>query len=245
MTVQLFITCIADNLAPDVGEATVRLLEAAGETVAFPMDQTCCGQPAYNAGYRAEARDVAARFITTFERTEGPIVAPSGSCVAMVKHGFADLFATDPPMLARAEAVAGRTWELTQYLVHVLGKTDFGARNDDTVTYHASCHLLRGLHESESPQALLDAIEGLTQVPLDGADECCGFGGMFSIKLPDVSGAMLKRKLDHIEASGANTVVACDMGCLTHIQGGLKRRGSPVRCQHISETLTAGSDKHD
>ncbi len=235
--VQLFITCIIDSLYPDIGEAAVKVLERAGARVEFPTAQTCCGQPAYNGGYRADARAVARHFLDVFSQTDGPIVTPSGSCAAMIKHGYPDLFADDPVNLPRANALAARIFEFSQYLVHELGVTDVGARYDGVLTYHPSCHLLRGLREKDAPLALLSRVRGATIVELPGAEECCGFGGLFSIKMPDVSGEMLARKMDNIRATDAPVVVTSDASCLTHINGGLHRQGGAQRVVHLAEVL--------
>ncbi|MGH2522330.1 MAG: (Fe-S)-binding protein [Anaerolineales bacterium] len=236
---QLFVTCIVDSLFPAVGEAVVNVLERLGVEVEFPEAQTCCGQPAYNAGFRAEARALARRFLDVFEPSDAPIVTPSGSCAAMVVHGYPDLFGDDPDKrnLARAKALAARTYEFSQFLVSVLNVEDLGARWNGTLAYHPSCHLLRGLGVKEAAIGLLSQVEGVQVVPLPNAEECCGFGGLFSIKHGDISSAMLDRKLEGVRASGAETVVGCDMSCLMHIQGGLSRDGSKVRCVHLAEVL--------
>ncbi len=239
--VQLFITCIVDSLYPEVGEAVVDVLERLGVDVDFPEAQTCCGQPGYNAGFRAEAHQLAVNFLDAFEKSDAPIVTPSGSCAAMVIHGYADLFADDPSNLARAKALAARMYEFSQFLVDVLGVTHVGAKFDGKLTYHPSCHLLRGLSVKEAAPRLLAHVDGAEVVPLPNAEECCGFGGLFSIKHGDISGAMLDRKLESVRATGAQTVVGCDMSCLMHMQGGLSRDGSQVRCVHLAEAL---SGKH-
>ncbi|MBI3241749.1 MAG: (Fe-S)-binding protein [Chloroflexi bacterium] len=236
-TVQLFITCILDALYPEIGEAAVTVLERLGLRVEFPAAQTCCGQPGYNAGYRAEARWVALHFLDVFAETDGPIVTPSGSCAAMIKHGYPDLFADDPLNLLRAKAVAARTFEFSQYLVRQLGVTDVGARHDGVLTYHPSCHLLRGLNEREAPLTLLRHVRGATLVELPGAEECCGFGGLFSVKMADVSSEILARKMSNLGVSAAPLAVTCDAGCLTHINGGLHRAGVSQRVIHLAEIL--------
>jgi L-lactate dehydrogenase complex protein LldE len=247
--VQLFVTCIVDSLYPAVGEAVVEVLERLGVEVDFPEAQTCCGQPGYNAGFRAEARQLALNCLDVFApppsprgggpggEGELPILTPSGSCAAMIVHGYPDLFANDPPTLARAQALAARMYEFSQFLVDVLGVTHVGAKFDGKLTYHPSCHLLRGLGVKEAAAQLLAHVEGAQVVPLPNAEECCGFGGLFSIKHGDISGAMLDRKLESVRASGADTVVGCDMSCLMHMQGGLSRDGSPARCVHLAEVL--------
>jgi len=236
-TIQLFITCLIDTLYPDTGEAVVRVLERAGVQVAFPPDQTCCGQPAFNAGLRQQALPMARQTIQVFENTSGPVIVPSGSCAAMLRHGYLELFAGDAEWLPRAERLAERTYELTEFLVDVLGVNDMGARFNGRLAYHRSCHLLRDLKVDYQPQALLGTIEGAELVELSGADECCGFGGVFSAELPEISSAMLQRKLDNIAASGAERVISCDAGCITNINGGLQRLGRPPCAVHIAEIL--------
>jgi L-lactate dehydrogenase complex protein LldE len=243
---QLFVTCILDSLFPQAGEAVAALLEALGVRVSFPLDQTCCGQPAYNGGFRAEARRMAQHVIAVFERSPAPLVTPSGSCAAMIVHGYPDLLAGDPAWHARAQALAARTYELTQYLSGGLGVTpaQIAALHAQRpaaprrVAYHASCHSLRGLGLAAAvPEAYLRALPGVEVVPLPGVEECCGFGGVFAIKHGEISSAMLDRKLAVIAASGAELVTGLDLSCLMHLQGALNRDGSPVRCQHIAELL--------
>ncbi|MCS6909938.1 MAG: (Fe-S)-binding protein [Anaerolineales bacterium] len=231
-------TCIVDSLFPQVGEAVVKVLERLGVEVEFPDAQTCCGQPAYNGGFTVEARQVALHFLDVFAPTvPDPIVVSSGSCAAMVVHACPDLFKDDPPNLLRAQAVANRTYEFTQFLVDVLGVTDVGAQFSGKLTYHASCHLLRFLHVIDQPLRLLANIRDARVTALPGAEECCGFGGLFAVKFGGVSGAILDKKIENIRAAGAGHVVGCDMSCLMHIQGGLSRDGVPVKCLHIAEVL--------
>jgi L-lactate dehydrogenase complex protein LldE len=235
--VQLFITCIVDSIYPQVGEAMVTVLERLGVTVNFPEAQTCCGQPGYNAGFRAEAKQLALNFLDVFEKSEAPIVTPSGSCAAMVAHGYPDLFADDAKNLARAKALAARTYEFSQFLVSALGVTEVGAVFDGALTYHPSCHLLRGLQVKDAAAQLLAQVRDADVKALPNAEECCGFGGLFSIKHGDISAAMLDKKLGNVRASGAQTLVGCDMSCLMHMQGGLSRDGSPIKCVHLAEVL--------
>jgi L-lactate dehydrogenase complex protein LldE len=240
--VQLFVTCIVDSLFPEVGEAVVSVLERLGIEVEFPEAQTCCGQPGYNAGFRPEARRLALNFLDVFERSPAPLVTPSGSCAAMVVHGYADLFAGDAKNLARARALAARTYEFSQFLVDVLGvdpaQVAAGARLNEKVTFHSSCHLLRGLGVKDAGPRLLAAVPGVEVAPLAGADQCCGFGGLFAVKHDDISAAMLDNKLAAIRATGATTVVSCDMSCLMHIQGGLSRDGASIRSRHLAQVLS-------
>ena len=237
VTVQLFITCILDTLYPDVGEAVVNVLRRAGVEVRFPSGQTCCGQPAFNAGLRATARPVAEHTIRVFEKTKGPVVVPSGSCTAMIRHGYLELFAEDPTWRRRAQDLANRTFEFSEFLVDHLGVTDLGAHYNGTLTYHASCHLLRDLGIDRQPRALLKAVQGAEVVELPFAEDCCGFGGVFSAEHPRISTAMLERKIENIQASGSPIIVSADSGCITHINGGLHRRGRPQRVVHIAEVL--------
>lgn len=235
--VQLFITCIVDSLYPPVGTAVVTVLERLGVEVEFPEAQTCCGQPGFNGGFRAEARRLALHHLEVFEKSPAPVVTPSGSCAAMVIHRYPELFADDAPNLARARALAARTYEFSQFLVEVLGVTDVGASFTGSLTYHPSCHLSRELGITAPPRQLLARVQGADVRDLPHAEECCGFGGLFSIKHGDLSSAMLDKKLENVRASGATTVVGCDLSCLMQMQGGLWRDGSAVRCRHLAEIL--------
>lgn len=237
--VALFVTCLVDQLYPQIGEAAVRVLERAGCAVAFPEAQTCCGQAVFNDGFQDDARRLARRFLDAFEGAE-VVVAPSGSCVAMVREWYPRLFDGDDSAAERARGLAHRTFELSEYLVRVLRTTDVGARFPAAVTYHSSCHGLRGLGLREEPLRLLSSVRDLRLVPLRDTEECCGFGGFFSVKFSGLSGAMLASKLDAIEASGADVVTATDASCLMHIAGGLARRGSRVRAMHLAEVLAQG-----
>ena len=241
-TINLFVTCIIDTLYPEIGEAVVSVLENAGVEVAFPRGQTCCGQPAFNAGLRAQARPMAEHTIAVFENTDGPIVLPSGSCTAMIRHGYRELFADDPQWLARVNDLAERTYEFSEFLVDVLKVVDLGAWYNGKITYHSSCHQLRDLGVNRQPRALLAAVEGAEFVELPHSDECCGFGGVFSIEYPQISTAMLERKISNIDESSAPVVVSCDAGCLTNINGGLHRQGKPQRVVHIAEILNGSKE---
>jgi L-lactate dehydrogenase complex protein LldE len=229
------ITCLGDLLYPDVGVAIVRLLRALGATVDFPPGQTCCGLPLFNSGHHAEATQVARRLVDLF-RDAPYVVVPSGSCAWMVKHELPGLV-KDTALARDAQRLADRTYELSQFLVRVLGRTTFRSRIRGRVTYHDSCHLLRGLHEAATPRQILAELDGVEVVPLPGHDECCGFGGSFSVRLPEVSSAILDKKLASVEATGADCVVACDAGCLMQMAGGLSRRRSRVRAVHLAELL--------
>jgi L-lactate dehydrogenase complex protein LldE len=233
----LMITCILDSLYPDIGKSIVQVLQRIGVSVGFPADQTCCGQPAYNAGLRKEAIPLARHTIQVFEQTQGAIVIPSGSCAAMIRHGYLELFADQPEWLERAQALARRTFEFSEYLVDELGVSDVGARFPARIAYHGSCHLLRDLGVDAQPRTLLAAVKEAQLVELPGWDECCGFGGVFSAEFPEISSAMLERKCANIERSGAEVIVSCDAGCLTHINGGLHRLGTPPRVMHLGQVL--------
>lgn len=236
-TVQLFITCIMDTLYPQTGESVVRVLERAGVKVDFPSGQTCCGQPAFNGGIRSEARKMAIHTIKVFEATPGPVVVPSGSCAAMLRHSYLELFANDPQWLPKAKALASRTYEFSEFLVDYLGAIDVGAHYNGKITYHSSCHLLREIGVDRQPRQLLQAVQGAEFVELPGTAECCGFGGVFSVEHPEVSAAMLENKIKNFQMTGAPLVVSCDGGCVTHINGGLHRKKLPQRAVHIADVL--------
>lgn len=237
--VQLFITCLGEQFFPNVLKDMVTILERLGVMCAFPEQQTCCGQPFFNSGFQSQARRLARQWIQVFGRTEGYIVSPSGSCVDMVRHHYPQLFLAGSPERAQAEAVAARTFEFSQFLVNELKVTDVGAFFPHKVTYHASCHLLRGLGAREEPKQLLRAVKGLELIPLNEEETCCGFGGVFSVIYPEVSQAMMLAKLNNIQASGAEVVVAADAGCLMNIGGGLHKLNSPIKAMHLIEVLAA------
>jgi L-lactate dehydrogenase complex protein LldE len=234
--ITLFIQCLVDTVWPHVGEAMARVLEGLGLELDCPTEQTCCGQPAFNSGFRREARTAARRFIEIFENA-GTIVSPSGSCVHMVRHHYPELLKGDTRWRARAERIAARTYEFTEFLVDVRKVEDVGARYTGRVTYHDSCHLLRGIRVREQPRRLLRRVAGLDLVEMKNSDYCCGFGGAFALNYPDISAAMVNDKVDHIVNSGADTVVGCDTGCLLNIAGAVSRRGLPIRTMHIAEIL--------
>lgn len=239
---QLFITCLAEQFFPNVLKGMVEVLERCGVQPVFPREQTCCGQPFFNSGYRSQARDLAIKWLDVFGATDGFIVSPSGSCVDMVRHHFPALFPPGTSEHRRAKEVGARTFEFTQFLVHQLKTTNVGARFPRKVTYHASCHLLRGLGASEEPKALLRSVQGVEMIPLPGEETCCGFGGVFSVIYPEVSKAMMEAKVEAIASTGAEVVVACDAGCIMNIAGGLRKAGSPVRALHLIEVLAAGAE---
>jgi L-lactate dehydrogenase complex protein LldE len=236
-TVQLFATCLIETIRPEAGMAVVSVLERLGLTVEYPAGQTCCGQPAFNAGAWADARAMARHTLDVLSRSPAPIVLPSGSCADMIAHHYPELLAGDPKYGPLAQSIAARTYEFTQFIADVLGVTDLSAHFNGKIAYHPSCHLLRGLGVTEAPRQLLTNVQGAEIADLPGATDCCGFGGLFAVKMSDISGAMLNRKLDSIESTGANTVVGCDVSCLLHIGGGLHRRGSTVEVKHLAEVL--------
>jgi L-lactate dehydrogenase complex protein LldE len=225
----LFITCLADTLAPEVGRATVRLLDRAGFELEFPREQTCCGQMHFNAGHLGEARALAQRFVDVFDGYEA-IVAPSGSCAGHVRTHV-------PKLLADDRGVPARTRELSEFLLEHIGAADVGSTFHGSLTYHPTCHSLRLLRLGTGPLSLLQAVPGAEVVELPDAEECCGFGGTFAVTNAAVSTAMLDAKIESIVASGADAVCACDPSCLMHIGGGLRRRGSYVRAVHLAEVL--------
>ena len=238
LRVSLFVTCVVDQLFPQVGLAMADVLEGAGCDLAFPERQTCCGQPAFNSGYRAEARAVAEHFLDVFRDAEY-IVVPSGSCTSMVVHHYSELFSGDEKRLAEVVALSPKVWEFTRFLLEVLRVEDVGARLDRVVTYHDSCHALRELKIKEGPRRLLSQVRGLTLKEMEISEECCGFGGTFSVKFPEVSGGMARTKIDAIHQTGADTVVSIDSSCLMQLQGALSRAGSPVRTMHLAEVLAS------
>ncbi len=272
----IFVTCLVDQFKPQVGDAVVEVLDSEGVGVDVPQAQTCCGQPAFNSGFRKEARAVASRFLDVFDDPDSdapPIVSPSGSCAAMVRNYYSVLFRDDPAELERAKRVADRLWEFTEFLVDGLGLpggdaarprselTELAPRSNTpdqrptssdeknaaklpvlppVGTYHRSCHALRELGIDRQPNELLAAMEVAEDIklnPLERSEVCCGFGGAFSVKMPDISTAMLDEKLDNVEASGASKLIAGDTGCIMHMEGGLRRRGSDVQVLHIAELL--------
>ncbi|NOT05781.1 MAG: (Fe-S)-binding protein [Anaerolineales bacterium] len=235
--VQLFVTCLVDSFFPKTGQAVVDVLSRLGIDVDFAREQTCCGQPQFNAGLRKDARAIAEHTIKVFEKTTGDIVTPSGSCAHMFRHNYTELFEGDSNWHPRAKALAARTYEFTEYLVDKLGVTDVGAKWDGMLTYHPSCHTLRGINVDKQPRALLANVQGSTLVELPQAEECCGFGGIMSVEHPELSAEWLKRKISNLEASQSPTLVVTDAGCLMHIAGGLNRQKKSQRVMHIAEVL--------
>jgi len=241
MKVSLFVTCLVDQMWTSVGAGTVAVLRRVGCDVEFDNRQTCCGQPAFNTGYRDEARQVAQRFIRIFEESKADaIVSPSGSCTAMVHH-YPELFAGDKEWEPRAKAMATRTHELSAFLVRVLKIADVGASWSGKLTWHDACHGLRDLNLKNEPRTLIRNVRGVELVELENAEACCGFGGTFSVKYPEISVAILDQKIEAIERSGVHAVVSGDASCLMQIGGRLSRNRSNVRVMHLAELLASQS----
>lgn len=236
----LFVTCIVDQIYPSIGQAAVKLLEDQGVEVHVPPGLTCCGQMAFNAGYRDEAYAVAGRTIEVL-RNQGDVVLPSGSCASMIRHLYHELFEHSPYAGPAAE-LAARTYELTEYLVDVLGVTDVGAAFQGRIANHDACHGLRFLGLGAQARTLLANVQGCELAELKGCNECCGFGGLFAVKQHEISEAMLDRKLANIADAAADVIVTGDASCMTQIAGGLSRAGSPTRARHIAEVLAGMTD---
>ncbi|HEY9537626.1 MAG TPA: (Fe-S)-binding protein [Kiloniellaceae bacterium] len=240
--VGLFVTCLVDMMRPSVGFAAVKLLEDAGCSVEVPEAQTCCGQPAYNSGDRADARALAEQTIRAFEGFDY-VVAPSGSCAAMLKEHYPALFDADPALKAKAEDLAGRTWELTAFLTDARGMTAVNSDFSGKITYHDSCSGLRELGVKAQPRRLLQSIPGVELTEMTEAEVCCGFGGTFCVKYPEISNKIVTAKADFILASGADTLLAGDLGCLMNMAGKLQRRGSAIQVRHVAEVLAGMTDQ--
>jgi L-lactate dehydrogenase complex protein LldE len=234
----LFVTCIVDQVFPNVGLSMATVLERIGWQVDFPEAQTCCGQPAFNSGYRDEARQVALHFLDVFRDSEY-IVIPSGSCTSMISHHFAELFANEPAKLAEVHAMELRVWEFSRFLLEVAKVEDVGARYQGIATYHDSCHALRELKIKTGPRQLLSRVKDLELREMDIAEECCGFGGTFSVKFAEVSGGMARTKIQSIQKTGAGIVVSIDSSCLMQLQGAILRANLPIRTMHLAELLAS------
>jgi L-lactate dehydrogenase complex protein LldE len=234
---QLFITCLADQFYTGTLQNMTCLLERLGVELSFPPGQACCGQPLFNNGFEAQTHQAARNFLRAFSKSEAPIVGPSGSCVSMVKHHYPSLFKPGSPEHNLALDIAARIYEFSEYLVHVLKVTDVGAIYPHKVTYHATCHTLREMGLKSEAKCLLRAVQGLEFIPLPEEETCCGFGGAFSVTYPEVSRAMMENKIGHILASGADTVVVGEPGCLMNIAGGLFKAGARVRAMHLIDLL--------
>ncbi|QPC82920.1 (Fe-S)-binding protein [Phototrophicus methaneseepsis] len=242
--VSLFVTCIVDMIYPDTGMSVVQILEHLGIPVDFPMAQTCCGQPAFNSGYREEAATVAKQFLKAFANAE-VIVSPSGSCTAMIRHEYPSLFEGDPQWGPLAERAASITWEFTEYLVEGLGIEDLHLKlpKQEHFAFHDACHGLRMLGLGSAARTLLENTENAEIHDLEECDVCCGFGGLFAVKMANVSNAMLQTKIENIEASEADTIITGDASCLTQMNGGLSRKKSGKRVAHIADVLASGLPK--
>jgi len=241
VNVGLLVTCLADLFRPTVGFAAAKLLEEAGCRVHVPV-QTCCGQPAFNSGAKAEARAVAERVIQAFEPFDY-VVAPSGSCGGMVAKHYPELFQDEPEWSRRARALARKTFELVSFLTDVMKVERVSARYDGVVAYHDSCSGLRELGVKRQPRKLLESVEGLSLAELPGAEICCGFGGTFCVKYAEISTDIVERKCADIAATGAGTLLAGDLGCLMNMAGRLRRRGTPVKVRHVAEVLAGLTDR--
>ncbi len=233
--VSLFVTCLVDLFYPEIGEATVKVLRAQGVQVDFPRAQICCGQPVFNSGFRADAAAVARRNLKIFNDAEA-VVLPSGSCAAMIREHYPHLF-DDTKEREQAERFAAKCYELTEYLCDVLGVTAYDSNFTGTITYHDSCHMCRGLGIKQQPRQCIAGVKGAALIEMPQSDECCGFGGAFSVRLPEVSEAIMYKKLDSARASGADTLVSADPGCMMHMAGGLSRRGDALQVKHIAQVL--------
>lgn len=235
----LFITCIADLMYADVGKSVVRVLESNGVELDFPEGQTCCGQPAFSSGYYQEAAVVAKKVIEVFQNSER-VIMPSGSCAAMIHHGYPILFKNDPIWGKKAEEFVAKTYEFSQFIVDILGIHDVGATFAKKVTYHSSCHMSRILGVEEQPKILLRSVKELEFIELPFAFDCCGFGGTFSMKMKDISAEIVDEKVDHIIETGAEVLVGSDLTCLMNIGGRLSRRGSSIKVMHLAQVLDQG-----
>lgn len=239
MKASLFITCIADLMYADVGKSVVNVLRRSGVQLDFPEGQTCCGQPAFSSGYYKETAVVAKKVIEVFEKSER-VVMPSGSCAAMIHHGYPILFKDDPVWAKKADEFVHKCYEFSQFIVDVLGITDVGAKFNKKVTYHSSCHMTRILGVEEQPKILLKNVKGIEFIELPYAYDCCGFGGTFSMKMADISEAIVEEKTDNIIETGADVLAGSDLTCLMNISGRLSRRGSKIKVMHLAQVLDQG-----
>ena len=237
-SVSLFVTCLVDQLFPPVGLAMAEVLERIGYSIDFRQGQTCCGQPAFNSGHREPAREVARYFLDTFEDAEYVVVA-SGSCCSMISHHYADLFGNDSKMMERVHAMEAKTFEFSRFLLDVAEVDDVGAKLNRVATYHDSCHALRELGIKKGPRQLLSKVEGLELREMSIAEECCGFGGTFSVKFAEISGAMANTKIESIKQTGADLVVSIDSSCLMQLEGTMRKQGLAVTTMHLAEVLAS------
>ncbi len=236
--ISLFVTCVVDQLFPRAGLAMAEVLEGLGYDVDFPEAQTCCGQPAFNSGYHAPAHGMARHFLNVFKDSEY-VVVPSGSCTSMISHHYEELFEHEPEALAEVRRLTPRVWEFSKFLLEVAQVDDVGASFPGVVTYHDSCHALRDLGIKTGPRRLLSKVRGLTLREMDACEECCGFGGTFSVKFPEISGGMARTKIESIKRTQASTVVSIDSSCLMQLQGAIARAGLPIRTMHLAEILAS------
>ena len=237
----LFVTCIIDQLYPDVGESIVNLMHRFGVDLDFPPAQTCCGQPAFNAGFWNDAKPLARKTIAQFQ-SDRYVVVPSGSCASMMRVFYAELFHDEPQMQTRISGLASRTFELSEFIVDILGITDLAeyAQPDapaQKITYHEGCHLRRELGALTQPRTLLNSLPGVELVEMEQSEVCCGFGGAFAVKYPEISGAMLSDKLKYAAETGADAITACDSSCLMHIGGGIQKQSIPMQPMHLAQLL--------
>ena len=235
--VQLYVTCMVEAIEPDIGLAVVEVLERLGVRVLVPEEQTCCGQPAFNGGFWEDARAMARHTVDELSRNPAPVVIPSGSCADMIQNHYPELLAEDHVYGPMAEALSRRVYEFSEFLVDGLGCTDLGAVFPGRLTYHASCHTLRGKGVDRQPRLLLAHVKDAELVELPGAEECCGFGGLFAIKMSHISGAMLARKVANVQHTQADVVVTCEPSCLINISSGLHRQGAGAQVLHIAQIL--------
>lgn len=237
MRVSLFGTCLVDMMKADIGIATVELLERLGCEIDYPEGQICCGQATYNSGYLEETKPAMKRMIETFENSEY-VVSPSGSCIYMIKE-YPHIFKDDPVYGPKAKAFAEKSYELTQFIVEVLGIEDVGARFNGKVTYHPSCHMTRLLGVKEAPLTLLSNVKGLEFTELPGKEQCCGFGGTFSVKMGQISEKIVDEKVEHVKETGAQVLTGADYACLMNIGGRIERLGVPIKVMHIAQILNS------
>ncbi len=235
--IQFFHTCIINEFYPEVGLSAANVLEKLKIKVEIPPGQICCGQPAFNAGHQNEAAKIAKYTINVLSKSDGPIIIPSGSCTYMIKHNYLQLFKENEKYYQKARTLISRCLEFTEFIVDLPGIEDIFPTLSAIAVYHPSCHLSRELEIKDPPLSLLRNINGLNIQEFENQDECCGFGGVFSVKYPEISGEMMKKKITNIEAVNAEMVIGCDMGCLMHLEGGLKRKNSSIKCRHIAQVL--------
>ena len=239
MRIHLFIPCLVDQFHPEVGKNVVRVLKKIGVSVVYQENQICCGQPFFKSGYWKKTYPMAKNTIRAFQGAK-IVVAPSGSCVNMIRHHYVELFQDDLTWLERARELSGKTYEFSEFLVHVAQVDNVGARYSGKITYHDSCQVLRGLGVSSEPRQLLKSVKGLELVEMEKSGRCCGFGGVFSYKSPHIARAMVEEKANNILASGAEGVTGCEISCLMHIGGYLRLKGIPIRTLHLADILAHG-----